>query len=224
MTRPLLLEALITLAVDPSALQEMQNLGIIETFSSWMKDESMKIRDSLRYKMQELVSISLNNDDEVSFESGMSEDGIHEYLYVNLKAIVTNQLDNKTTLVLQANTISSMRKFPNSEAVQEMGCKILACMFGRGRSGSVNSMEAVVRCINSSNAAVVAAAASACRNFCSVQTIADLDSYEAERFVSILLPCFIASTTHFHHHTANTAQYIVTLDRWARQCASRSQE
>lgn len=182
---PPLLKALITLAVDPSALQEMQNLGIIETFSYELEDESLNIRDSLRHKMQELVSISLNDDDDVSFESGMGEDETLEYLFVNLKSIVTSLLDNKAALILQANTISSMRKFPNNEAIQEMGCKIFACMFGRGRRGSVNCMEAVVKCITNTSATTVAAAASACRNFCSVQTVAGLDSYEAERFVSI---------------------------------------
>lgn len=137
--------------------------------------------------MEELVGMSIHDD--ASFDSQMNEDETQECLFVNLRAILTSQLDHKKTLALQANAIRSMQQFPDNEAIRELGCKILACIYGSRTSVSPIGMEDVMKCITSTNEDVVAAAASACRNLCSMQMSSELDSYEMQRLVRVCALC-----------------------------------
>jgi hypothetical protein len=176
------LSALITLAFDSSGLQEIQQLGIIDLFSALLEDETLNIRENLRRKMQDLVNVPLH--DESCFEDHMSEDETCNCLFVNLKAILTRHVDSKQTLSLQANTVAAMQKFPNNNNIQETGCKLLACIFSSSGRNAATCLEAVTKCISSSQPMTVAAAASAFRNVCSSQASSQLDSFESQQLVS----------------------------------------
>lgn len=173
--------ALITLAVNPFALQEMQRLGIIERFESCLEDDSLDIRGSLRSEMKELVSLSLRDD--ACFDDNMSENETHKCLFVNLEAVLASKIDLKSILLLQANTIDKMRTFPENEDIQELGCKILASTFGMGKK-NVNGLEVSLQCITGRNASIIATAASVFRNFCLAPSAAEIESYESCRLVS----------------------------------------
>ena len=158
----------------------MHRLGIIDRFDKYL-DGNIPIRDSLRSKMEELVGMSTRDD--ASFSSSMNESDTREYLFLNLKATLASQLDHNQTLALQANTVRSMQQFSTNEDIQELGCKLLASVYGKSDRLAVNGIDEVIKCISSPNVGLISAAASACRNFCVMQISPDLDSYEMQRLV-----------------------------------------
>ena len=160
----------------------MQRLGIIERFESCLENESLDIPGSLRSEMKELVTLSLHDD--ASFDNNMSANETHKCLFMNLKAVLAGEIDRNSIRLLQTNTIGSMRTFRDNNDIQELGCKLLACTFGTGNN-NMNGLEATLSSIESENASLVAAAASAVRNFCLTQTSAEVESYESYRLVSM---------------------------------------
>lgn len=174
--------ALITLAIDKSVLQFIERLGIVESMSLQLDDDNSSIRESLRAKMQDLVNISTSPG--VSFDDDMNEDNTYISLSINLKEVVYGEFNSNTILLMQAHTIKSMHSFSENSDIQQIGCKILASTFAMSKKPNINCLEAVVSLISSKDVMTMAAAVSACKNFCMALSLSSLDAYESQRLVS----------------------------------------
>eukprot|EP00956_Cyclotella_meneghiniana_P044522 scaffold321605_cov96-Cyclotella_meneghiniana.AAC.3 len=179
--------ALITLAVDKSAFQELERLGIIHSLSLLLDDNCNDIAESLRSKIQDLVDISTSSG--VSFDDELNEGDTYLVLLNNLKEVAHGELHSNTILLMQAHTIKSMHTFPENNGIQQIGCKILASIFGGSSSNipNINCLEAVVSLISSEDVMTIATAASACKNFCVAQSLSALDAYESQRLQNSLV-------------------------------------
>ena len=123
---------LISLAVDPIILSDMEEKGISTKFERLLEEDS-NIPVALMGVVQrllDLVSDKENSDRKLVFREDSSEEKTCDCIRANLRLIPTPEFTSNRTGYLMSNTLCcSMRSFPDSVDIHANGCKLLACLF-----------------------------------------------------------------------------------------------
>ena len=172
--------ALTTIAVDPIAMSDMEEKGLITKYERLLEEEP-NMPQNLRITIHDFLALASDEDDKerkLVFREGLSEEETCDCLRANLRMVTTPEFTPNRATYLRENTIESMNIFPGSASIHENGCKLLAFLFdiasddetaqGGIVSEELDLLEALSRSLaeHKSNPDTAAAALSAIQNFC----------------------------------------------------------
>jgi len=121
--------ALTTLAVDPIALSDIKDKGIIIKFERLVEeDSSMPAR--LRGAIQGLLDLDEEDSEQsLVFREFSSEDETCHCIRANLRVITTPDFTPNRVSYLRSNVRRGMEDNPSSVSIHQNGCKLLASVY-----------------------------------------------------------------------------------------------